>query len=900
MSTNILRTKLFVPRVRGNLISRPRLLRMLSLRPEHKLTLVTAPAGFGKTTLLSDWINQQTFSFGWLSLEEADNDAARFITYLLAAMQSILPNLALEPSGIAHPISLPSGEAVLTSLLNQVAENTESQRKSGQQIVLILDDYHLIEEATIHQLLNFLLDHMPHTLHLVIASRADPPLNLVKLRARGQLNEIRVSDLRFTQAEATRFLSQALDHHLSEQQVSALETRTEGWIAGLQLAAVALRGRQNLDQFIRAFTGSQRYILDYLADEVLLQQPEEIQDFLMATSILDRMNADLCNAVTQTQTGEKTIRALERANLFLVSLDDEQNWYRYHRLFADLLRYRLKFLAPSRVTELHQRASAWFSAHGLIYEALGHALAAQDYDRAARIIEDSDASLVMRGETRTLMNWLDALPEQYLTQRPRLSLAYAWAAFVNTDLEEVERRVNTALQAMQSAPSQDERPCLHPRREDSQLGEIAALLAFIAAYRGEAQKGIDLAQQALEKIPEDNYYPRVSIYSAMGDAYLAKGLVQDAMQVYRKADEICVKMNSLPASMVMKNDLVRVYLHMGKLRSAHTLLQEILSWGEDRYKPFYALGQAHVALGALLLEWNQLAQAEYHLEEGIRHCELGGYNRYLIFGNLSLARLSAVQKKRERTQENLGTASDIAEKTGLSRFLIEVNAYRARLALLLEDAHTAGNWLEQNAWDQNLPLEQKLLIDFTNIRVKLCLNRMNQAELQQTIDQLEKLAASAAADGRNAHLLEIHILSALCWQAQGDENRALISLGKALDLAEPEGFTRLLIDEGEPAARLLRRAAARGMHLDFVRRLLENASLAAEPAENPMSNGDELTERELEVLRLLAIGLSNAEIAAELVISISTVKTHISRVYGKLEARNRAEAIHKARKSNLI
>jgi LuxR family maltose regulon positive regulatory protein len=811
-------------------------------------------------------------------------------------------------------------EDAVTALLNEIAALPDS-------LVLVLDDYHAIESKQVHAALRFLLDYAPPQMHLVLATRSEPPLPLSRLRARRQMNELREADFRFTQEEATTFLNQVMGLGLSPDDVRALGARTEGWIAGLQLAALALQetlseqGRSGVRGFIQAFAGTHRYILDYLADEVLLRQPEHVQSFLMETSILDRLTGGLCDAVTGRQDGRATLDMLESANLFLIHLDDEHYWYRYHSLFSDLLRLRLEGSMPDRVPELHRRASEWYVRNGRVYEALGHALEAQDFERAARLVEEAGPTMAMRGEAATLLQWLDALPDHVRRSRPRLALGYAWVLFVTSNMDAIEPRLQDAVRALGEGEP-DGLPAAGTEaargRVDEYLAEVDVLRAFVALYSGDAHRAVELCHQAARHLPEGSPIARSGIGSVLGDAYRATDQTTAAKACYQDGLESSQEAGNVLLAMVMTNDLARLNVSLGKLHEAERLFQQVLAWGGGRQVPLYPVGQAYIGLGDLQREWDDLATAEATLSEGILHCERGGYTRYLILGLISLARLKAACGDREAVVELLDRAEKLARGTGVLRFIGLVAAYRAQLSLV-EPAHdhaaaeralaAAVQWARTGALGADDTLEYSREVEYLALaRVLIAQGREGQdlegrraaGSLGLVRRLLARLLQAAEKAGRWGSAVEILTLQALACRAQGEVAKAILALERALALARPEGYVRLFADEGAPMADLLQEARRRNLAPEHCALLM--AAFARTSAGRPAAPAlpEPLTERELEVLRLLAACLSSREIAAELVVSLSTAKAHVAHILRKLDVHNRTQAAALARDLHLL
>ena len=566
---HLLSSNIRIPPLQQELVPRPRLVEKIRQGATRKLTLVSAPAGFGKTTLLSSWAAGHPGPVAWLSLDASDNEPGRFLGYLIRALAEAAP--ALSPAVTeAVQAATAQAEAILSSVLNQVAQELAGGVQA-RSLVLVLDDYHVLEQPRTHEMVQFLLNNLPAGCHLIISSRADPPFSLSRLRAQRQLVELRMDDLRFTHDEAEKLLGQLMGLSLSDEHIRALEQRTEGWIAALQLAAISMQGRIDPTGFVMSFTGSHRFVLDFLADEVYHRQPEPLRTFLLQTSILDRLSAGLCNAVAGRQDSQDMLEAVERANLFLLPLDDKRVWFRYHNLFADLLRYRLERTHPDLKPQLHQRAARWYAQNGRTYEAVGHALAAEDFDLAARLVADTDpTALAMRGQVSTLLGWLDALPRAIIRSNPRLSIAYAWSHFVTANLEGIETYVQDALETMGVAAAAFD-DCTYASmttQQRSWLGEIAALKAFVAVNRDRPQEALQLAEVALHHIPQAQVAVQAALWAALGDAYRAADRLPEAETAYRKVAGLSRQLGAEAGSMVALSDLARLRVSQGRLRES--------------------------------------------------------------------------------------------------------------------------------------------------------------------------------------------------------------------------------------------------------------------------------------------------------------------------------------------
>lgn len=904
----LLTTKLYVPRAHPNLVPRPRLSELLTEGMSCKLLLVSAPAGFGKTTLLSEWRMihlDSEYPLAWVSLEEADNDPTRFVSYLIAALQAIEEDVGEAILARLRSPQPPPIESVLTALVNEIAT-------VPKDFALVLDDYHVIANEAVHDMITFLLDHLPPQVHLIISSRVDPPLPLARLRARGQMTELRAHDLRFTPEETAAFLRGAMGLDLPEDSLMALEERTEGWIAGLQLAALSMRGRDDVSEFIATLKGSSRHILDYLAEEVLRRQPEDIGAFLLQTSVLDRLSGPLCDAVTDCADGQEMLERLERANLFTVPLDDERRWYRYHHLFSEFLRERLLRTQPSQGPQLHRKASSWYERNGLIDEAVGHALAARDLENAARLIEENFRDMLAHGEATLLSSWLEALPEELLRSRPWLCVPCAWALLVCGQLEAAELRVRD-LESMVDAPgeiltSDDELAAVS--------GEAAAIRAYIVRNRGDVSRSISLSRRALGLLPEDNFTLRGIVAYLLGGAYSMSGDLAAASESLSEAITTSRKAGNSFVALLATRGLAEQQVMAGRLHRAADLYGEALRHTQQR--PIPATGLAHVGMGELLYEWDDLNGARRHLTEGIALGEQSGSTSIVLPGHALLARVKWAQGDLEGAlraiQEDETTAQGM---TPSSRDLNRIVAFGARLRLAQGDVEGAARLLEERGIGVHAdPNHLNVLEHVTLARVLI-----TRRELDAAQDLLERSLGVAEATGSMGSAVEILAVEALEFDARGDESGAMAALGRALSLAEPEGYVRTFVDEGEPMATLLQkwlRAQRKerfssfnpqDVSSEYVRRLLTafrqpsgGRGLGTGP-DGPRTTHplpDPLSERELEVLRLVAAGKSNREVSRQLFVTVDTVKKHLTHIFAKLGVSSRTQAVAWARELGMI
>lgn len=897
MATPLLATKLYIPPVRPELVPRPRLIERLDegLRLGHRLTLVSAPAGSGKTTLVTEWLHSADRPFTWLSLDEGDNDPLRFLTYLVAALQKVDGDIGQATQDLLQSPQLPPVETLMTALINDMAA-------TPTPFTLVLDDYHVIDDASILKATGFLLEHQPPQMHLVIATREDLPLSLSRLRARGQMTEIRAHDLRFTIEEAALFLNEAMGLDLSDEDVAALEARTEGWIAGLQLAALSMQGRDDLSGFVAAFSGSHRYILDYLADEVLHQQPEEIRTFLLQTSILDRLSGPLCNAVTGQENGQDILEQLESANLFVIPLDDERCWYRYHHLFGDLLRHYLKQKVGAQgLTSLHRRACAWLVQHDLKTEALHHAIASEDFDHAADLIEAIAEAAVLRGAAKTVQNWIDALPDSLMRKRPSLCVIHAWAFHTNGRRDAVELRLQDAGRALQTLGLPDDDPFVSDLR-----GHIAAMRASNARHQNDLPLFFRYAEEALDLLAEDDLTVRTMVSANLGLAHMLNGDLMAAVKALREAQSLGQASGNVISAVNCVGFQTAVLIAQGRLRQAAELCHHTIDHHLEGYpKPLPTLGHVHASLGRILYEWNDLEAAAAHLERGVVLGEQTHLPSTVRFRASMLAWIRQIQGANSDAVPLLQQVAAIADREQTNLEDVDFTAWRVRSWLPQNNVAVAAAWAEAYRAGEVQPQIWRPYGDLALARVLIA-----QQRLEDALDMLTQIRQSAQEAGGTGWVIEARMLEALAFQTTGETDHALSALSQALSLAEPEGYVRTFVDEGEPMAALLRQAGLRGIAPHYAGQLLA-AFGKGEPESKPveataretmpaLAFHEVLTERELEILRLIDVGLSNREIAEALYISLNTVKTHTKSLYSKLNVHSRTQAINRARDLKLL
>jgi len=923
MSTPILATKLYIPPPRPNVVLRPRLIARLNEGLHGRLTLISAPAGFGKTTLLSEWIAGRKWPVAWLSLDESDNDLSQFLTYLVAALQTIDNHMGAGMLSILQsPQPLPA-ELFLTSLINAVAE-------APQQFILLLDDYHRIEARPIHNALTFLLDHLPPQMHLAIASRSDPPLPLARLRGQRRLTELRAADLRFTPDEAATFLNQMMGLDLSAADVAALESRTEGWIVGLQMAALSMQGRADTASFIRAFTGSHRFIIDYLVEEVLQRQPERVRDFLLQTSILDRLSGPLCDAVASQGDGREMLEALERGNLFVVPLDDQRQWYRYHHLFADMLQARLIKEQPDLAPVRHRRASEWYEQNGFPADAIRHALAAEDWERAARLVELAWPAMRKRRQEATMLGWVKALPDSLIRARPVLSVVCAWALLDGGELEAAEARLLSAEQWLGTAADGRERPqAAAPTMvvvDDAQFRSLPASIANARAYRAQALDDIPgtvtYARQALEFLQEGDYYERGTTAALLGLAYWASGDLEAAYRSFADGLDSLQRGGGILIRIGGTVILAHIAVAQGRLHEAERIYEQALQLATAQGEPaLQGTAELYLGLAELHRERGDLDSARQHLLRGKalgEQASLPGYE-YLW---------CVVQALITEAEGDLDGALDLLNQAERLFYRSPIPDVRPIAALKTRVLVARGRLAEALAWvrARGLSVDDDLsyLREYEHItlaRVLIARYRRDRAEsaIREAVGLLERLLQAAEAGERTGSAIEILAQLALAHAAQGDVSSALLPLSRALRLAEPEGCARIFVDEGAPMAELLAQSAERRAQSDPIRMYAERL-LSAFPAEQrgEMSHPSQaeavlrstlepsnalvepLTERERDVLRLLETELSGPEIARELTIGLSTVRTYTKSIYRKLNVNSRRAAVKRASELDLL
>ena len=902
MLSTLLATKLHRPRPSANIVARSRLTGRLDagLRNGHRLFLVVAPAGYGKTTVVTEWLDGADIPSAWLSLDEADNDPLRFFTYVAAALQKALGLDLAHPLPEAFPMTPQPPEAFVLPLINDLAA-------ADRPVLLALDDYHVITAGPVQEAMVFLLRRAPPNLHLVVLTRADPPFPLARLRVRERMTEIRDRDLRFTHEEMTAFLKSLHRLNLNVEQITALESRTEGWAAGVQLAALSLQGcsAEYAAQFISAFSGSHHYIVDYLFEEVLSRQPDTVREFLFQTSVLERMCAPLCDAIltkgsagqagtgktVTTQAAQETLETLEHSNLFLVPLDDERRWYRYHHLFVDVLRQMQKSVCqPDQIAGLHGRASDWYRQNGLVAEAVHHALQAGDHARAAQTVEENAWSMVRHAELAILRGWIEALPSDSISARPWLRIYYAWALFF-AESDAAEAQLNAVEEQMRAIGT----AALPAEME----GHIAAIRAWIVYIRGDPDLAAVFSRQALQFCPQMDAAIRSGLMAILGDACAARNDWPGTAYAFAEAVELARSSGNVMIEVVSRTSLGALHGAMGRLREAEAIFQEALQTATRNRSP--VAGQAYACLARVYREWNDLASARFYAEKLIESSAMWGVVDSLACGHLFLATMLQAQDDIPGANQAMAQASQIMDEHPLElRSLPWLGATRARLWLGQGKLAKARQWAETRGLNAGGELFLRNEVEYlTLVHILLAEHRVDDAARL-----LSRLQTAIESTGRLGDLIVVLVLQAVVLNMQADISSALGKLGHAVRLARSEGYVRVFLDEGKPIESLLRIAATKWQDHDqlvYVRKLLAAfADQSVSPVEGQRPLAGILSERELEVLRLIAAGRSNQAVADELVIAIGTAKRHTANIFDKLDVRNRTEAVAKARQLNLL
>ena len=893
----ILNTKLYIPPKRSSLVERPSVLEKLEKGLNHSITLVSAPAGFGKTTLLSEWCTSEkgkVIPIAWLSLDPKDNDIERFLLYVVAALDTLKKGISDSILPLFQTSQLPATGVILTSLINELTETLQVP------FILVLDDYHVVTSPDVHEALLFLVENVPPDMHLVILTREDPPLPLARLRAQQQLTEIRAADLRFSLEETASFLNQVMGLDLTTNQVETLEGRTEGWIAGLQMTAISMSGRDDKSSFIRTFASSNRFIFDYLIDEVLDGLSSDVRDFLVKTSILDRMCAPLCDAVTGKIDGQNILLQLEQTNLFIIPLDDQRYWYRYHHLFADLLRQQLKTANTDNVYELHKKACEWYQDNELVGDAIHHALSIGNYEFVADLSETLVFESIERNELFIIANWLDNLPENIMQTRPWLNIALAWILFRTRQFERVEQHIQYIERSLQDHQKQD----LHIQSHST------AIKAYLAGIHGNIDQVAFLSRKSLGLLPEKEKRLRGSMFSLLGSALQRMGDFDDAKQAYFDGISFSKAAGDWQNTIESYGDLTGFYVERGQLHKAFSTCQEALKYVESVFKkggqmPFET-AYIHVRLSTILRHWNKLEKSLWHAKRAIKIAKTWGSGFRLAYVNLAIA-LQSVGQDEEAMQAIQQAEAMAMEESEF--WLADVRSVRALLWLDRDDLDAASRWAQES----ELSTDDE--ISFSRQRHYLILAQVllvqgkkgDHQALDNAIHLLSRLQKILDSSNANAYSLQVLICMAIAYQAQGKMEEALGAIGQALSIAEQGGYIHVFLREGALMKKLLEHASIKNISPNYTQKLLkifgdviqETDSTDPQFAQLDVIT-DALTPRELEVLRLLDNELPIPDIADKLVLSIDTVRTHIKRIYRKLDVHSRFEAVIKAKELRFL
>ncbi len=946
--TMMLATKLYVPMMRPNMVPRVHLVEQLNKAVQYnkKLTVISAAPGFGKTTLLSEWLHQLNVAdvsylsqVAWISLDDDDNNAHRFLAYCVAALQRIQPGVGQTALDMLQwsDLQLLTPEMFITTLINEALPIT-------QPLIFVLDDYHVIHNQLIHDSIAFLLDNMPVDVHLVISSRTDPPLPLSRLRGRGQLTELETTDLRFTPAEVAQFLNQTMSLNLVGSEVAALEHRTEGWITGLQMAALSMQGLDDTANFVSAFTGSHRHILDYLLEEVLNRQPEHVQDFLLKTSILNRLSGPLCTAILADEdetdaplNSQQILEYLEQTNLFILPLDNHRQWYRYHHLFADLLRHRLE-TNQTDIKTLHLKASRWYEQSGLPVDALSHALVAVDVAQVVKLARQKAETMLSRTESVTLLSWLDTLPRALNRSQPRVLLLRAWAMLLTGELQAVEVHLDEAEQAFKAEDSQ----------QTEILGEIATLRGGVAYFERDMLKAIGLYQQALEYLPADNLFLRGIVLQCLGAAYSWCGTVIEATQAYTEAGHISRTRDNTLVSLITLWNLGQLYTEQGYLHQASSAYQEGITLfdrqsehNKERLLPF--VGRLYVGLAYAMYQRNNLAASQQQLLTGLDLGEQTQEANTLTHGYLLLARLNWCKGDSDGIADAMQKARYFAKRYASLRYLTTVvETFQAELWLAEGNLRAVAYWVNKQELQPDIGSIPYIQEGEYLILAQLLLaqSQLSTQDMMLAIDNpldtavaiLSIIGNTARQTRRFERVIETLILQATCFYEQGNKEEALNSVQQALTLAEPEEYIRIFVDKGvaygvgdiggthpsspsslhhtpgmkppeqgffigETIQKLLQQGVFKNISREYMAKLTAAFSPVAYQAAALL---DPLSEREMEILRLIATGMSNKELAEELIVTVGTVKWHLNNIYSKLGVRSRTQAVAQARELNLL
>jgi LuxR family maltose regulon positive regulatory protein len=918
-TVSLLNTKLYLPSLRANHVPRTHLIRQLDDGLKHPFTLISAPAGYGKTTLFSAWYSGlgKNRPVAWVSLDEGDNDLARFLLYVTASLNKMQDKLAAKTASLLQGSQLPPTESIITTLLNEIDV-------FRQDFVLVLDDYHVIHDQNIHRAVRFALEHQPACLHLVILTRADPPLPLSQLRVKDRISQIRARDLRFNLDETDLFFRKVMGLELEKEDVAALDERSEGWIAALQLAALSLRGREDKHDFVAAFTGSHHYVVDYLVEEVIDRQDEQTRIFLMRTAVLERMNAALCNQITGNGDGQHMLETLERDNLFVTMLDDERRWYRYHPLFSSILRNILQNTSPGEAERLHILASRWFEDNGFPYEAVQHALEGKSYADAARQLKDCWSQLASGNmlpadfSPGTFLKFIDSIPAKLLQSDPGLSMIYTYNLWSSGKRDLLEPYLENARRNLAQRLEAGEITSDDPDYR-SMLARIDTFQSLVESARGRLDLALELANRAVSFSQPEARSAAALAYIGLYYAYRELGYIEKGIETCRLALPIARAAGNPGLVVDATCGLGLMLLVQGRLHAADEVFRdgfEFASASGQDWTPRY--GIMFVAYSDVPYAWNQLDLAEENIKEGISLSDLGRLQLIKMFAQIFLARLWHARGEHLRALELLQEAELATREAGVNAIHVELSSYLARLQAELGYYNEASQWLEE----LDLTVGERLgfLEGMQKIHAAHALVSLDRHD--EALELAAGIEAAAERSGSLARQIEALVIQAVIWQKRGEEQQAVSCLERALLLGEREGFMRVFLDEGREMKNLLGRLRSRLISqpdcfiegkkqglLNYVERLLVAFQLQSVSSPSASHAGKEvesyklieaLSERELEVLRLIAAGKSNREIAEALVLAVGTVKKHISNIFGKLGVSSRTQCVARARQLHLL
>jgi len=907
-SLPLLKTKLNPPALQSHIISRPRLTRILSEGMKGKLILISAPPGYGKTSLLCDWIQKQGLKVAWFSLDENDKNPLSFLTYTITTLQTLHSGIGKAAFVSLQSPQPPPAESILTSLINDIAQ-------IKTEVIFVLDDYHLVDTPPIQDLLGFLIEHLPANMHLIIASRADPSLPLARVRSHHQLAEIRAADLRFNPDEISALFNKKWDFNLSSNEITSIADKTEGWIAGLQLLVLSLRDREDISPFIQAFKADNRYIADYLMEEVLNRQSEQVQNFLLRTSILPRLNGPLCDALTGQSDGQNMLIRLEKANLFLFPLDKERTWYRYHRLFSDLLRHRLETTQGQNLAEFHRRAADWFQLNGMKEEAVEHTLAAQDYGQAVRLIEDIVENFWDRGEQFKFLEWFKELPEDVLASNPRLAIYQARAMVMSGMLHKAEKTLRKTESALESWPDDppprkgiQTEPVVAGRSKRGMSGRLATIFALLAAYRGETQKNIQFSRLAIEDLDEKDLMWRSVVATNLGFAFGWSGIgdMMSARQAFSHALDVSRRAGNGFYAMFSELCLASIDGIQGRFEQAMQTFRRLLQIADDQGLGFSSqAGTIYGSLANILLERGEWIQGKHYLRKGMELTEKGSDVAAKSSNRIIFAYESMFNKNPSETMVILEQIERMTKDWHIPQWMTHVvSSLKARIWLDRGEKRDVLRWIDERGLNPQNDIPYRREMEYSVLARYL----ITQKRYDEAASILDRMIKNAERNTRISDAIRWRMIQVLNFFAQDEKSKAREELKKVLYIAEPGRFVRSIIAEGQPIAELLKtiveeeKVSAKkppsGIPLPYLKRLI--LAFKELSLQDPESEDDLLSDRELEVLRLIAAGCTNSEIAEKLYISLNTVRSHTKSINSKLDAHNRMQAVARAKERRLL